>query len=491
MEYDYRSRKDSRINFKRKKKINPAKLIVLLLGLLAAYLLLSKGSSYLFAPSAEKPTAQKVAARADINEMSGSSAEMSESNAEMPGSNADAEIAVPLDPWDLAFGAGLQKKTVTVSSGDTLINILLDAGLPNPEAYGLVTVMKDVFNPADLRQGQELVLSFAEEMEAAPLFKGLCLKLDVDREVQVMRCPDQEFQAREWVRELEVRPARAAAEIDSSLYEAAVAADLPLQILMQVVRAYSYDIDFQRDIHPGDRFEVLYEEKIDEKGDVLKSGGLLHAVLHTRGRTLPIYRFENAKGEADFFDEQGKSVRKTLMVTPIDGARISSRYGMRRHPVQGYNKMHRGLDFAAPTGTPIMAAGDGIVEYAGRNGGYGNYIRIRHPNEYKTVYGHMSRYAKGMRSGARVRQGDTIGYVGSTGISTGPHLHYEVQHGKKTVNPASVKTPPGRTLEGEELQKFFLAKKLLEKTYVSLGSATQSARLPEDLQDGSGSSASP
>jgi len=165
------------------------------------------------------------------------------------------------------------------------------------------------------------------------------------------------------------------------------------------------------------------------------------------------------------------------MVTPIDGARLTSGYGMRRHPILGYSRMHPGLDFAAPTGTPIMAAGDGVVEYAGRKGNYGNYIRIRHPNEYHTVYAHMSRFASGIRSGARVRQGETIGYVGSTGMSTGPHLHYEVHHRGEHVNPATVDTPPGRTLEGQELERFMQVKDDLETLFASLETRDRLVRL--------------
>ena len=175
--------------------------------------------------------------------------------------------------------------------------------------------------------------------------------------------------------------------------------------------------------------------------------------------------------------QKGQSVRKTLMVTPIDGARLSSGYGMRRHPVLGYSRMHKGLDFAARIGTPIMAAGDGVIDYIGRKGGYGKYIRIRHANEYKTGYGHMSRYAKGIRKGARVKQGQIIGYVGSTGVSTGPHLHYEVFLRNKSINPASIKTPPGRSLKGDELKKFFQTKNDVERLYASLIKESKIARL--------------
>lgn len=227
-------------------------------------------------------------------------------------------------------------------------------------------------------------------------------------------------------------------------------------------------MDFQRDIHPGDAFEVLFERQIDVEGQPVRDGSVLYANLQTKGRTMRIFRYTALDGETDFFNERGQSVRKTLMLTPVDGARLTSRYGMRRHPILGYNRMHKGLDFAAPTGTPIMAAGDGVVAEAGRKGNYGKAVVLRHPNEYRTLYGHMSRIARGVRSGARVRQGEVIGYVGSTGMSTGPHLHYEVLHRGRHVNPASVVSPPGRTLAGKDLERFRQLAGELENRYAAL-----------------------
>ena len=362
----------------------------------------------------------------------------------------------------------VEKKTVSVSSGDTLIELLTDEGLDRTTANTIITTLKEVFNPRQLRRGQEITLAFEIAENGDQLFRELNLKLDVTREIRVTRLPDNSFTAKEILCELNTKPVLSRAEISSSLYNAAIDADMPIDVLIQMIRAYSYDVDFQRDIQPGDKFEALYEKMLDENGDFVKGGSILYASLQTSGNTLSIYRYETSDGEVDLYDENGKSVRKTLMVTPIDGARLSSRYGMRKHPILGYSRMHKGLDFAAPTGTPIMAAGDGVVEYAGRKGGYGKYIRIRHANEYKTAYGHMSRFASGIRKGVRIKQGQIIGYVGSTGVSTGPHLHYEVLHRGKSLNPSSVKTPPGRTLKGEELNKFLLEKKDLEKLYAAL-----------------------
>ena len=388
------------------------------------------------------------------------------------------------DPWTIRFGAHLEEKTIAVSSGDTLLNILRNAGLSGAESYRVIDVLQDVYDPRTLRQGQELTLTFDRGFgQRDAIFQGFRLKLGPDREVQLVNCPNLGLMARNFSLNLETRPATATAEIRSSLYQAAVDADVPIDVLMQVIRAYSFDVDFQRDIRPGDAIEVMYEEKIDGNEHVIKTGSVLYASLHTRGNGLPIYRYEAMDGEVDFYDADGKSVRKTLMVTPIDGARISSGYGMRRHPIRGYNRMHRGLDFAAPTGTPIMAAGSGVVEYAGRNGAYGHYVRLRHPNEYHTVYAHMSRYGGGIRSGARVEQGDIIGYVGATGEATGPHLHYEVLHRGRHVNPSTVRTPPGRTLEGEEHERFKVEKVGLQELYASLKDRTRLAGVSKTAQE--------
>jgi murein DD-endopeptidase MepM/ murein hydrolase activator NlpD len=381
-------------------------------------------------------------------------------------------------PWEQQFGEALQTKTVRAARGDTLIRILHRAGIDYEEAYAVIEALKPHFDPASLRQGHELCLDFITCEGYSPVFQRLRLKLDAKREVQLIRGVSSGFSVRRVTRELKAHPARSSATIHSSLYQAARKAKIPMEILMQVLRAYSYDVDFQRDIQPGDRIEVLYEKMVDADGEYVRPGTVLYSALLTRGRTLRLYRHRTSDDSISrLFDAQGNSIQKALMVTPVDGARLSSGYGMRRHPILGYNKMHRGLDFAAPTGTPIMAAGDGIVEYAGPRGNYGNYIRIRHPNLYQTVYGHLSGYAKGIKSGVRVKQGETIGFVGSTGRSTGPHLHFEVRHDGTPVNPTRIKTPPGRALEGEALERFLLTKNRLEALYASLTEADSDRKL--------------
>ncbi|HSW39091.1 MAG TPA: M23 family metallopeptidase [Acidobacteriota bacterium] len=350
------------------------------------------------------------------------------------------------------------------------MELLVREGMARAEAHTVIAALTDVFNPRRLRKGQEVTLAFETVDDCDHAFHSMNLRLDATREIQVNRCPENGFVSSEIQYELAARPNLVRAEINSSLYNAAIAAGMPLDVLIQMIRAYSFDIDFQRDIHTGDRFEALYEEMTDENGNFVRGGSVLHATLTTRGRTLAIYRHETADGEVDFFNAKGQSVRKTLMITPIDGARLSSRFGMRRHPILGFNRMHQGLDFAAPSGTPVLAAGNGVVELAGRNGGYGNYIRIRHANEFHTSYAHLSRFASGIRKGARVSQGDIIGFVGSTGLSTGPHLHYEVRLRGKHVNPASIVSPPGRTLEGKELERFLESKRDLETLAYTLDS---------------------
>lgn len=477
-------RKNSRLKFTRRRSRKPFLFIGLILILITSFFLLgfdSKPSKNSTASNKkEKPALSSLNTQTKPGPSLPAAASTLNNNSAL-----DIEYFAGSKPKDAADSSqqpskadvSIEEKTVSISSGDTLMNLLVSEGLERSEAHTVITTLKDVFNPRRIRQGNEVILAFEIMDNYEPMFQNMDLKLDVTRSVQVARCSENGFVAREITRELGSRPVRAEAEITSSLYNAAVSAGMPVEVLMQMIRAYSFDIDFQRDIRPGDWFEVLFEERVDENGEFVRGGSVLYATLNTRGRNLPIYQYETSDGEVDFFNDQGKSVRKTLMVTPIDGARLSSGYGKRRHPILGYSRMHQGLDFAAPTGTPIMAAGDGVVEYAGRKGNYGNYIRIRHPNEYHTVYAHMSRFASGIRQGARVKQGETIGYVGSTGMSTGPHLHYEVHHRGGHVNPATVDTPPGRTLEGEELKKFMRAKKNLETLFASLEKRDKVARL--------------
>ena len=238
-----------------------------------------------------------------------------------------------------------------------------------------------------------------------------------------------------------------------SLYKSAENQKIPANIIIEFAGIYGFQIDFQRDIRKKDKFQILYELYFNEKNEIVEAGEILFANLKISGQDNNLYYFDHP-GSEGHFDKNGKSVKKALMKTPINGARLSSPFGMRKHPIDGFNKMHKGTDFAAPMGTPIMASGDGIIKKAGWCGGGGNCVKIKHNSTYQTIYAHMSKFARGIKPGVRVKQGQTIGYVGSTGKSTGPHLHYEVIVNGKKVNSQKLKLPSGKTLKGKERKIF-------------------------------------
>ncbi len=243
-----------------------------------------------------------------------------------------------------------------------------------------------------------------------------------------------------------------------SLYKAATDQNIPANTIIEFARIYGFQVDFQRDIRKQDKFQIMYEIFLNRKNEIIETGEILFANLKLSGQDNSLYYFDK-DGSEGHYDKNGKSVKKALMKTPINGARLSSPFGMRKHPIDGFNKMHRGTDFAAPMGTPIMASGDGVVKKAGWCGGGGNCVKIRHNSTYQTIYAHMSKFARGIKTGVRVKQGQTIGYVGSTGKSTGPHLHYEVIVNGKKVNSQKLKLPSGKILKGKE-RKIFETKKI-------------------------------
>ena len=374
------------------------------------------------------------------------------------GDNAENALEFPTSQEKQAVEDGLFRKAVMIGKGDTLFVALTKAGSAAGDAEAAIAAFRKVHNPRSLQIGQTLTLAFeplvAEDKADAFRLAEIALDVAPDRDILVARQSDDSFQASEVARDLVRRLEKAEGHIQTSLYDAATKAGLPINILMEMVQIFSFDVDFQREIQKDDHFEVLYENLLNDKGETVALGPVLFASLSLSGNVIGLYRHEPSNGPVDYFNIKGQSARKALMRTPINGARLSSGYGMRRHPVLGYNKMHRGLDFSAPRGTPIVAAGDGVIEVAGRNGAYGNYIRIRHNGTYKTAYAHMKGFARGMRAGKRVRQGQTIGYVGSTGRSTGPHLHYEVLKGSRQMNPRKLKLPTGQKLKGAELALF-------------------------------------
>jgi murein DD-endopeptidase MepM/ murein hydrolase activator NlpD len=242
-------------------------------------------------------------------------------------------------------------------------------------------------------------------------------------------------------------------KITQILYKTAIDLNVQPNVIIEFARIYGFQVDFQRDIRKNDNFQIMYEVFEDDDAKVFETGNIIFADLKLSGKNNTLYYFEKKKSEGHY-DENGKSVEKALMKTPINGARLSSSFGMRKHPIDGFNKMHRGTDFAAPMGTPIMASGNGIIQKAGWCGGGGNCVKIRHNSTYETIYAHMSKFARGIKSGVRVKQGQTIGYVGSTGKSTGPHLHYEVVVNGKKVNSQKLKLPSGKILKGKNRKLF-------------------------------------
>jgi murein DD-endopeptidase MepM/ murein hydrolase activator NlpD len=380
---------------------------------------------------------------------------------------------------DSTFESGQLSATydrdVVVGRGDTLMALMVKNGVAAREAHDAIKTMSDVFKPRYLKPGQEIVLTLQPTggADAADSLVSMKLIESVEREYVVRRDGDG-FRAEAIDHPLKLEIAAAEGRIDVSLFMAGEEAGVPLGVLADLIQIYSFDVDFQRDLRKGDGFSVMYERFVDGNGTTVRTGNILRASMTLSGRERALYRFETANGTVDFFDDKGKSARRSLMRTPINGARLSSGFGNRRHPILGFTKMHTGTDFAAPRGTPIYAAGSGTVEHAGRKGGYGLYVRIRHNGTYKTAYGHMSGIARGVRRGTRVQQGQVIGYVGSTGRSTGPHLHYEVIRNGRFINSRRMHLPSGKQLKGEELEAFTVAKETSDVQFAML--------LPKDVE---------
>ena len=251
--------------------------------------------------------------------------------------------------------------------------------------------------------------------------------------------------------------------ITNSLYNSAQKIDIDPEIIIEFARIFGFEIDFQRDIRKNDEFKIFYERFEDDEGENFKNGNILFAYLKNSGREIKLYRYKDKKKNISYFTPDGKSIEKALMKTPINGARLSSGYGFRKHPILGYNKLHQGTDFAARRGTPVMASGSGTVERASWFGAYGKYVRIRHNSSYKTAYAHLSKFGRNIKAGRKVRQGQIIGYVGSTGRSTGPHLHYEVLVNNKRINSQRLKLPSGRSLTKNDMVNFNLEKQRIDQ----------------------------
>tara|TARA_Y100001936_G_C16019143_1_gene638395 strand:- start:215 stop:1516 length:1302 start_codon:yes stop_codon:yes gene_type:complete len=341
--------------------------------------------------------------------------------------------------------------------GDTYESIISNIGITSVDKK---TFLKSIKQKKDLKI-LGINQKFQFKIDKLNSNKLIEFKIETDKKNQILftrNAEDQKFTHKTLKKNLRKEINYKESVISNSLYTSAVDIGIKPNIIIEFARLYGFQVDFQRDIWKDDSFQIIFEEFVDNNGNVIDTGNIIFANLNLRDTDLQLYRYEYEKNKYDFFDENGKSIKKTLMKTPINGARLSSPFGKRKHPILGYNKLHTGTDFAAPMGTPIMASGDGIVTRARWCGGGGNCVKIKHNSTYQTVYAHMSKFAKGIKKGARVKQGQIIGYVGSTGLSTGPHLHYEVIENGKKINSQKLKLPSGKILKGKERKNFEVSK---------------------------------
>ena len=339
-----------------------------------------------------------------------------------------------------------------IKTGDNLVNILNNLSVNEKEIKKIVKLLKNT-EAQNLIENQTLKLTI-ENNENFKEISNILIPVSKSRKLEIYKeLKNNEFVKREIVTNLEKKIILKEGIIKSSLYRSATKENIDPNIIIEFARLYGFQVDFQRDIRKNDSFQIIYEIFVDENGKIFENGNIIYANLMLRGQLNQLYYFPK-KNFDGHYDENGKSVKKALMKTPINGARLSSSFGMRKHPILGYNKMHRGTDFAAPEGTPIMASGDGVIIKAGWCGGGGNCVKIKHNKTYQTVYAHMKNFSNISIPGNRVKQGQIIGYVGSTGLSTGPHLHYEVIENGKKINSQQLKLPPGKSLDGTSRKQF-------------------------------------
>ena len=338
---------------------------------------------------------------------------------------------------------------------ESITSILKKYGISDNESKLIDRELKSKIKNYTLRVNQKI--SFTIDKKSNKISK-LIFPLSKTRKLLISKdLKTNNFISEDIVTNLNKKIVYKEGRITQSLYRSAINKKIPANIIVEFARIYGFQIDFQRDIRKNDTYQIIYEVFEDDNKKIFNTGNIIFADLNLSNQSNAFYYFDD-KGETGHYDINGKSVKKALMKTPINGARLSSPYGMRKHPIDGYNKMHRGTDFAAPEGTPIMASGDGVVVKASWCGGGGNCVKIRHNSSYSTVYAHMSKFAANIKKGKRVKQGQTIGYVGSTGKSTGPHLHYEVIHNGKRINSQTLKLPSGKVLKNKSRKLFEVSK---------------------------------
>ncbi len=340
-----------------------------------------------------------------------------------------------------------------IENNDTVERILKKFRVKNDDIKNISTKLKQR-KLINIYSGRKLSLIIKKLDDKTNTVVSLIYPVNNTTTIEIRKNKNN-FDIRENILQLYKKEVVVKNVIKNNLYNSAIESGVEPNIIVEFARIFGFEVDFQRDIRKGDWFEILYEKFEDDNNKVRDTGKIIYASMYVNGEEINLYNFKYNNDE-EYYDIKGKSITKSLMKTPINGARLSSSFGMRKHPILGYNKMHRGTDFAAPSGTPIMASGSGTVTRARWCGGGGNCVKIKHNSTYETIYAHMKAFAKGIKEGRKVKQGQIIGYVGSTGLSTGPHLHYEVIVNGKKVNSQKLKLPSGKILKGEERKQFEL-----------------------------------
>ena len=346
-----------------------------------------------------------------------------------------------------------EEVSYVIKNNDTMEKILKNFNIKNSDIKSISAKLKEK-KFSNIYSGRKLSLIYKKLENNSNTVVNLVYPVNNISSIEIRKVQNS-FIIKENILQLYKKEVVIKNIIKNNLYSSAVDAGVEPNIIVEFARIYGFEVDFQRDIRKGDWFEILYEKFIDDNNKIRDTGKIIYASMFVNGEEINLYNFKDSDGD-EYYNIKGKSITKSLMKTPINGARLSSSFGMRKHPILGYNKMHKGTDFAAPSGTPIMASGSGTVTRARWCGGGGNCVKIKHNSTYETIYAHMKNFAKGIREGKKVRQGQIIGYVGSTGMSTGPHLHYEVIVNGKKVNSQRLKLPSGKTLKGENREKFEL-----------------------------------
>ena len=355
------------------------------------------------------------------------------------------------------------KKIIKIVAGDSLQKILLKEKISKEEVNKIYQKTKGIIDLTKIRQGQTITIVFRTKQNK-PSISRITFQVDELSTAYIYYSnKTDDYEVRLNQKNLEKINFLAKGVIVNSLFASAQKIDVDAEVVVEFARIFGFEIDFQRDIRKNDEFRIFYERFEDDEGENFKNGNILFAYLKNSGREIKLYRYKDSKNNIGYFTPDGKSIEKALMKTPINGARLSSGYGMRKHPILGYNKLHQGTDFAARRGTPVMASGSGTVERASWFGAYGKYVRIRHNSTYKTAYAHLSKFGRNIKAGRKVKQGQIIGYVGSTGRSTGPHLHYEVLVNNKRINSQRLKLPSGKKLSQNEMENFNLEKQRIDQ----------------------------